>query len=54
MKYTFYDVKLKKSVEAEVVEKVAYGKRCAFKGKTDDGRNLTCFVKKEVFDKADI
>jgi len=54
MKHKFYDVKLKKSVEAEVIEKVAYGKRYAFKGKTSDDRNLTAFVNKETFDKADV
>ena len=50
MKDTFYDVKLRKKVEAEVVEKVTYGEpgkeRYALKAKTDDGRNLTKFVKK--------
>ncbi len=42
MKDTFYDVKERKSVEADVAEKVVYGKagseRYAFKAKTADGR----------------
>ncbi|MCK5148339.1 hypothetical protein KAR48_16400 [bacterium] len=54
MKDTFYDVKLRKKVEAEVVEKVTYGEpgkeRYALRGKTDDGRNLTKFVKKADWD----
>ena len=58
MKDTFYDVKLRKKVEAEVVEKVTYGEtgkeRYALKGKTDDGRNLTKFVKKADWEKASI
>jgi len=58
MRATFYDVKLRKKVEADVVEKVKYGdtgkERYAFKGKTDDGRNLTKFVSKADFDKASI
>jgi len=57
-KDTFYDVKLKKKVEAVVTEKVKYGEsgkeRYAFRGKTEDGRNLTKFVKKEVWDKTQI
>lgn len=58
MKSTFYDVKLRKKVEAEVVDKVKYGEpgkeRYAFKGKTDDGRNLTKFVSKADFDNTNI
>ena len=58
MKHTFYDVKEKTKVEAEVTEKVTYGKpgneRYAFKGKTADGRNLTAFVGKAKWDEADI
>jgi len=50
MKDTFYDVKLRTKVEATVVEKVTYGEpgkeRYALRAKTDDGRNLTKFVKK--------
>jgi hypothetical protein len=58
MKHSFYDVKAKKKVEAEVTEKVTYGKkgneRFAFKAKTSDGRNLTAFVSKDVWDKAKV
>jgi len=58
MKDTFYDVKLRKKVEAEVVEKVTFGEpgklRYALKGKTSDGRNLTKFVNKEAWDKAKV
>lgn len=50
MKHSFYDVKAKKKVSAEVLEKVTYGEkgneRYAFKAKTADGRNLTAFVAK--------
>ena len=56
MKHKFYDVKTKSSVETEVLEcvtfKTASRTSYAFKGKTEDGRNLTAFVKKEVWDKA--
>ena len=55
MKHSFYDVKAKKKVQAEVTAKVKYGKgtatRYAFKALTKDGRNLTAFVKKEDWDK---
>jgi hypothetical protein len=55
MKHSFYDVKEKKKVEAEVLEKVTYGKagneRYAFKAKTADGRNLTAFVSKADWSK---
>ena len=58
MKHSFYDVKAKKKVEAEVTEKVTYGKkgneRYAFKGKTKDGRSLTAFVSKSVWDKTKV
>ena len=58
MKTTFYDVKLRKKVETNVTEKVKYGKsgneRFAFRGKTADGRNLTKFVKKADWEKANI
>lgn len=58
MKATFYDVKERKSVEATVVEKVVYGKagseRYAFKGKTEDGRNLTKFVSKADWDQTQV
>jgi hypothetical protein len=58
MKHSFYDVKEKKKVQAAITEKVTYGKkgneRYAFKAKTKDGRNLTAFVSKDVWDKASI
>ncbi len=58
MKTTFYDVKLRKKVDAEVVEKVTYGKgtriRYAFRAKTSDGRALTKFVNKEAWQKANV
>ncbi len=58
MKDTFYDVKKREKVQAEVIDKVEYGKpgnkRFAFRAKTPDGRNLTKFVKKEVYEKAKI
>ena len=54
MKTTFYDMKLKQKVEADIVEKVIYGeegrKRYAVRGKTDDGRALTKFVSKDDWD----
>lgn len=54
MKETFYDVKLRQKVEAEVTEKVTYGEpgklRYAIKAKTSDGRNLTKFVSKATWD----
>ena len=58
MKETFYDVKLRKKVQAEVTEKVKYGskgrERYAFRAKTPDGRNLTKFVNKATWDKANV
>ena len=58
MKHSFYDVKAKKKVDAEVTEKVTFGEkgkeRYAFKGKTKDGRSLTAFVAKSVWGKAKI
>jgi hypothetical protein len=58
MKETFYDVKLRKKVDAEVTEKVKYGQpgreRYAFRAKTVDGRNLTKFVNKATWDKANV
>lgn len=54
MKATFYDVKLRKKIDAEVTEKVVYGdegrKRYAIRAKTSDGRNLTKFVSKADWD----
>ena len=56
MKHSFYDVKLRKKVTAEVTDFKSYGtgtsKRFAFKAKTKDGRNLTAFVSKEDWDQA--
>lgn len=58
MKDSFYDVKLRTKVDAEVVEKVTFGEpgklRYALKGKTSDGRNLTKFVSKDTWEKAKI
>ncbi len=58
MKTKFYDVKLRKSVEADITEKVTYGKsgneRYAVRGKTTDGRNLTKFVKKADWEKINV
>ncbi len=58
MKHSFYDVKEKKKVDAEITEKVTYGKkgneRYAFKAKTKDGRNLTAFVSKDKWDAAKV
>lgn len=58
MKDVFYDVKLRKKVEVAVTEKVKYGEpgkeRYALRAKTDDGRNLTKFVKKADWEKADV
>ena len=56
MTSNFYDVKLRKSVTAEVTDKKEYkssgGTRYALRGKTSDGRNLTKFVNKMDYDKA--
>ena len=58
MNAEFYDVKLKMKVTSEVIGKVVYEKgtrkNYAFKGKTDDGRMLTRFVKKSDWDMADV
>ncbi len=58
MKATFYDVKNRQKVEADVTEKVVYGEkgkeRYAFKAKTSDGRNLTKFVSKVDWDSANV
>lgn len=55
----FYDVKAKQKVETEITDKVVYGgdsgsPRYAFKGKTADGRNLTTFVSKAVFESVNL
>ena len=53
MKAKFWDVKEKKSVDADVVEAVRYKNGgYAFKGKTKDGRNLTTFVSKDTYEKS--
>lgn len=53
--YLFYDLKAKAKVESMVLSKEKYGTderpRYALKGKTADGRPLSTFVSKEVFDK---
>lgn len=53
MKASFYDVKLRQKIDAEVVGKTTYtvkGRtRYALKGKTSDGRNLTKFVSEADF-----
>ena len=58
MQHKFYDVKTKSHVTAEVKEKVSYGKpgneRYAFRAQTVDGRNLTAFVSKATWEKANI
>lgn len=58
MNAEFYDVKTRKKIKADVTEKVTYGKggrqRYAFRAKTKDGRNLTKFVSKDVWDKAKV
>lgn len=47
MKAKFWDVKTRKSIEAEVTECVTFDNgRSAFKAVTKDGRNLTRFVSK--------
>lgn len=55
MKMKFYDVKKRESVETEVVERKTYQVKGTTKyavlGKTSDGRNLTRFVSKDVYDK---
>ncbi len=56
MDHKFYDVKTKQAVVTKVLEcvtfKTASRTSYAFKGKTADGRSLTAFVSKEVWDKA--
>ncbi len=52
---TFFDVKTRQKVEAEVTDKVTYtvkGRtRYAVKGKTPDGRSLTKFVSEADYNK---
>ncbi len=56
MDYEFYDVKAKGKVKTKITEFATYGEgsatRYAFKGKTADGRNLTTFVSKAVWEEA--
>jgi hypothetical protein len=58
MKATFYDVKSKQKIEADVTDKVIYGEggreRYALRGRTPDGRNLTKFVSKAEWDKTEV
>ena len=56
MKWTFYDVKAKAKVEAEVTAKVKIEKngRYSFKALTKDGRSLTAFVKEADSKKAKV
>ncbi len=58
MKHSFYDVKAKAKVQADVTKKVVYGKkgneRYAFKALTKDGRNLTAFVSKADYTAAKV
>ncbi len=56
MKHDFYDVKAKAKVSADVIDCVTFGdagrKRYAYTGKPKDGRSLTAFVSKDVWEKA--
>lgn len=58
MTSTFYDVKTRQKVDAEVTGKQEYQSngqtRYALKGKTSDGRNLTKFVSKADYDSAQV
>ena len=58
MKATFYDVKKREKIEADVTDKVKYGdkgrERFAFRAKTSDGRNLTRFVSKSEWEKTNV
>lgn len=58
MTATFYDVKTRQKVDAEVVEKKEYQvngqTRYALRGKTSDGRMLTKFVSKADYDSASV
>lgn len=57
MTMTFYDVKTREKVDTEVVAKTTYQvkgqTRYAVKGRTSDGRNLTKFVSKDVWETVD-
>lgn len=56
MEANFYDVKMKQKVTAKVETAEKYAKngttRYAIKGKTADGRTLTCFCNQETYEKA--
>ncbi len=58
MKTTFYDVKKKEKVEADVTDKVTYGEagrlRYALRAQTPDGRTLTKFVSKDDWEKTQV
>ncbi len=58
MKMQFYDVKTRSKVDAEVTEKTTYQvkgqTKYAVKGQTSDGRNLTRFVSKDVYDSVNV
>lgn len=58
MKHVFYDVKTRKKVETDIVDKVGYmgksGERYAVVGMTEDGRKMTAFVKKDLWESIDI
>jgi len=47
----FYDVKTRRKVKREVIAKTTYNTTYAAKGKTSDGRNLTKFVRRDVYDR---
>lgn len=58
MTASFYDVKLRQKVDAEVTERKEYSvngqTRYALRGKTSDGRMLTKFVSKADYDAAQV
>lgn len=58
MKMQFYDVKTRAKVDAEVTERTTYQvkgqTKYAVKAKTSDGRNLTRFVSKDVYDSVNV
>jgi hypothetical protein len=58
MKQNFYDVKLKKNVKTEVTgkNKVKNGTGTTYmlKAVTDDGRSLTRFTSKKVYDELNV
>ncbi len=58
MTASFYDVKLRQKVDAEVTERKEYSvngqTRYALRGKTSDGRMLTKFVSKADYDSAQV